>query len=460
MQAEQDATVRNEPAGGASSVQAHWGLRIAQTALRALWNVVIPALLVAVVLRYLLPGSGTGIPGAFADVGRQHTVVFGAGLFLAFSGLLRYWRFWMPGGRYASTLPAHIALGAKGAELREWADLAELLDRVRSRRALDRDPAHAVDGVDRLSAGLRDALQSGDLVEARAAATALRVSAQPVLRARRRRDAIVTMLTMGAAGVAALVLRSIVVQPYRVLSGSMLPTFEPDDVIGGNLLGRGGATGQGPLPHRGDVLVFQSSAVALGEGNWPGQLVKRVIGLPGDRITMEGGLPRINDWTVPSCDAGRYVYILPDAAGGAIFGHVRVEFLDDEAYLTLNAVPVAPFEATYVVQPGEVFVLGDNRNNSLDSRAWNQGRGGGVPLSAVDARARWFLVGRHRSGEVDLGRLFRGIDSLQVQVRVEGIDGSEVEAGVARCLANRPTATHPPAGGQASASSTSPTSGT
>ena len=100
-----------------------------------------------------------------------------------------------------------------------------------------------------------------------------------------------------------------------------------------------------------------------------------------------------------------------------------------------------PFEGTYVVKPGEVFVLGDNRGNSLDSRAWR----GGVPFDGIEGKAQWFLVGSHRSGDADLGRLFRPLDTLARKLRVEGLDAQAVEDGVARCLATRPEGTHPPA---------------
>jgi signal peptidase I len=439
------------------SVPVGWvraGQRIAQAVVRALWTLVIPALLAGLVLRYLIPASATGLPGLVAQISRRYAILLGAALFLVFSAVLRYWRFWLPGGRYATALPAHVAAGARGLLLREWEGLAALSARL----GASRDKNAAVESPSR---ALRDALESSDIARAREAAASLRASPGAALMSHRKREALVTLFAAAMAGAAALTLRAVVVAPYHVLSGSMLPTFEPEDVIGGNRLGRPRTPGDGGLvPQRGDVVVFQSSAVGLGGNSRPDQLVKRVIGLPGDRISMEGGIPIINEWRVPSCDAGRYVYVLSGTATGAIAGRVRVEFLEDRTYLTLHASPVMPFESTYVVQPGEVFVLGDNRNNSLDSRAWNDGRGGGVPLAAIDARVRWFLAGTHRSGEVDLGRLLRSIDSLQAQVRVEGVDGSAVEAGIARCLAKRPTETRPPPPGQPRASSATQPSGT
>ncbi len=226
------------------------------------------------------------------------------------------------------------------------------------------------------------------------------------------------LLVVGGAASAALLFRTFVARPYRVEGASMLPTLEPGDLVVGTTL-------PGRTLRRGDVLVFR-------------QRVKRVIGLPGDRIGMREATPVINGWTVPSCDAGDYLYIPSDDAQ-AVHGRVRVEFLDGRTYLTV-AAPAKPFPQTYVVKPGEVFVLGDDRGNSTDSRAY----GGGVPLDAVEARVDRFLSGAHRGGDADLGRLLRSIDALQIRPRLEGVDTKALEEGVRRCLETAPAVTHPP----------------
>jgi hypothetical protein len=95
----------------------------------------------------------------------------------------------------------------------------------------------------------------------------------------------------------------------------------------------------------------------------------------------------------------------------------------------------------YIVQPNELFVLGDNRTSSSDSRTWNSGRGGGVPFRDVEGRAERFLLATRRDGKVEFTGFLGAIDR---RLSAEGIDARSLEQGIQRCLGEWPKDTLPP----------------
>jgi signal peptidase I len=239
-------------------------------------------------------------------------------------------------------------------------------------------------------------------------------------------------VTLGLAVAGALFLRGYLYQPYKVLSASMLPTLDPGALI----LARPKAHAMLEAPRRGEVVVFSTPLSGIST-----PLVKRVIGLPGDTIGTHVGHPVINGWVVPSCNAGHYAYL---SEQGLLNGMLEVEFLGDATYLTVYSSPLRPDLESYTVPAGEVFLMGDNRSNSSDSRAWNEGRGGSLQLSAISGRVERLLAGVRRNGDLDLPSLFRPLGAPLV---IEGMDSSSLRAGIELCNSKRPKQTQAPAKG-------------
>ncbi len=167
-------------------------------------------------------------------------------------------------------------------------------------------------------------------------------------------------------------------------------------------------------------VAFESSAVALPLSvDAPAVLVKRAIGLPGDHIKMTGGgQPVINGWPVPYCDAGEYVFLqaASEGRGGPFHGRLRVEFIDDRAYLTVNALRDA-FSATRTTSSRERCSFWATTAATASTRApGTADTAGALLLAAVDARAQRFLDRvAQRNGDADFWRRLRDsvVDRLQ-----------------------------------------------
>ena len=247
--------------------------------------------------------------------------------------------------------------------------------------------------------------------------------------------------SIGVAVGVALLLRAAVVEAFKIPSGSMLPTLQIQDHIFVNKLAYGP-----PIPFtstrlfsrlppkRGDVMVFEYP-----DPNPHAErqdFIKRVIALEGDELIVEGGHPIINGWKVPSCRVGTYEF--DEGQDTPKKGDLFVEFLGEYSYLTLFEEGRAEGrQGPYYVKPGETWVLGDNRNNSSDSRAWNGNRGGGVPDANIKGRAMFVWLNFKKNGYPDTDRLF-----THVLGRPKLPVGSppEIVAGIERCLSQRPPA--------------------
>jgi signal peptidase I len=164
-----------------------------------------------------------------------------------------------------------------------------------------------------------------------------------------------------------LLLRSFLVEPFRIPSGSMMPTLLVGDfvlvnkydygirlpVVNLKVLDNGG-------PERGDIVVFRYPE----DPTIP--YIKRVVGVPGDRVEYRDKLLFINGREVPREAGLPYPALEPQLAG--VVEHR--ELLDgvEHSILVDPRRPDRAFSGT--VPESHYFVLGDNRDNSRDSRSW------------------------------------------------------------------------------------------
>jgi signal peptidase I len=253
-------------------------------------------------------------------------------------------------------------------------------------------------------------------------------------------------------------LRAFGIEAFKIPSGSMLPTLQIQDHIFVNKLAYGPEIPftsfrlWTSLPvSRGDVIVF---VFPDSPPDAPSQdYIKRAIALPGDTLVVEAGHPIINGWRVPSCRVGKYAYH-EGASNPEKQGELFIEFLGEMSYLTLyEEGRTEGQQGPYYVKAGETWVLGDNRNNSSDSRAWYGGRGGGVPDANLKGRALFVWWGD------PLGdRLFVNVMG-RPQLPKAGAS-PEILAGIERCLTSRPpvsmTTPPPPAAGPPTGEPTRP----
>jgi len=236
-----------------------------------------------------------------------------------------------------------------------------------------------------------------------------------------------TIRTVIYAVLIAVGIRTVAYEPFNIPSGSMIPTLLIGDYLFVSKFSYGYSRYSIPFglplfsgriladhPKRGDVAVFK-----LPTDNST-DYIKRVIGLPGDRVQMKGGVLYLNGAAVPRKRIAddelvtafgvvrkvpRYIETLPNGRS-----HVILEA--DHDFGNLDNTP------EFIVPKDHFFMMGDNRDNSLDSRAMNHV--GFVPLEnfvgraeflffSTDGTARFWEVWRWPFA-VRYGRLFNGIN--------------------------------------------------
>ena len=217
------------------------------------------------------------------------------------------------------------------------------------------DAALLAPGRRRKAAALIDAGESQD--------------SEPVVRALKESTWIEYCKSFFPVILAVLLLRSFLVEPFRIPSGSMMPTLLVGDFILVNKFSYGLRL---PVlnkkvvdidePARGDVVVFRYPKDPSVD------YIKRVVGLPGDTVGYYNKAVYINGEPAGQVPAGIYI---GTGSGVSMSGaSKRREQLGDIQHDIL-VVPRKPdMEGEFVVGEGEYFVMGDNRDNSNDSRYW------------------------------------------------------------------------------------------
>ena len=197
-----------------------------------------------------------------------------------------------------------------------------------------------------------------------------------------------------------LIVRTVLAEPYNVPSPSMVPTLLTGDELVASKYAYGYSRYSSPIglmpdfsgrllgrtPERGDVVVFRLPREPSTT------YVKRLIGLPGDRIQMKDGRLYINDILVPRRPVGPFT----GDTGGRGAATLYVETLPggrEHEIVELTDADQQDDTPVFVVPPKHYFMMGDNRDNSVDSRiSIADGGVGFVPEDNLVGRADLVLL--------------------------------------------------------------------
>ncbi|HXR95092.1 MAG TPA: signal peptidase I [Rhizomicrobium sp.] len=196
------------------------------------------------------------------------------------------------------------------------------------------------------------------------------------------------------AGLIAVFIRTFLFQPFNIPSGSMENTLLIGDYLFVEKFAYGFSRYTFPFggwpfgdmmhgrypalqPHRGDVIVFKFP------GDNSTDFIKRLIGLPGDRIQMINDVLYLNGKPLPRVRVADYVGELDGEQGS--WPQYRETLPGGKSYVVIDKYKDGPLDNTqeFVVPPGHYFMMGDNRDNSNDSRE----EVGYVPAENLEGKA-------------------------------------------------------------------------
>ena len=267
-----------------------------------------------------------------------------------------------------------------------------------------------------------EAIKLDSLHEIRASRKALKIFFDDNLRSygkspvRQNVEAIVIAVAL------ALAVRAFVIEPFKIPSGSMLPTLLVGDHILINKFVYGTRipfTDKIFFPFseidRGDIVVFKLSGDNATGFPMPGTgafYVKRTVGIAGDEIDISGRNVLLNGRAVAQVYAGNYEY--PDQKFFSVADRYE-QSLSGKNFSVIykkgnSSTTSGKMSFPLVVPKGRIFVMGDNRDNSYDSRFW-----GFVPVENVYGKAfmihwSWNLSNPGLANKVRWQRIFSGIE--------------------------------------------------
>lgn len=207
------------------------------------------------------------------------------------------------------------------------------------------------------------------------------------------RETLDSLRTIGAGLLVAVAIQTVLFQPFTIPSSSMEPGLVTGDYVVVSKFPYGWSRASLPFnapllsgrvfggrPARGDVVLFRLPRDP--QQTW----VKRVIGLPGDRVEVRGGLVLVNGHALPQRSAG---FTRDHDAPDRTVKQVRETQPNGRTYVTYDGDPASPADdrPPLVVPAGRYLMMGDNRDNSLDSRFSPEVGVGLLPAENIVGRA-------------------------------------------------------------------------